>query len=154
MHATFAIKMVDNYTVLFNVKDKEKNDKRNSEATEAINDMLFMVNAKISGYYNKRRGLWPASHSVHLGYSVAKITAPFKVKDECIGCRLCAKNCPSKAIVMKDGQPLWTKKKCTMCFGCVNKCPANAISYGPTTKRHGQYTFEEKIEKEEAECEK
>lgn len=148
MHASFAIKMVDNYTVITNVKNKEKNEKINLEAKDEITDMLFMVHSKVGGYYNKRRGIWPVSHAVHKGYALCRITKPFSVSDECIGCGACAKKCPSKAIVMKDGKPVWNKKSCTMCFSCLHRCPKNAINYGPTTKRNGQYVFEENADKE------
>lgn len=148
MHASFAIKMVDNYTVITNVKNKEKNEKINNEAKEEITDMLFAVHSKVGGYFNKRRGVWPLSHTVHKGYALCRITKPFVVSDECIGCGECAKRCPSKAIVMKDGKPVWNKKTCTICFSCLHRCPKNAISYGPTTKRNGQYVFEENADKE------
>lgn len=149
MHASFAIKMVDNYTVLFSVKNKEKNEKVNNDAKETITDMLFMVNARVGGYYNKKRGIWPVSHVVHKSYKLCRITKPFAVSDECIGCGACAKNCPSKAIVMKEGKPVWVKKNCTMCLSCLHKCPKNAINYGPSTKKNGQYVFEENENKEE-----
>lgn len=149
MHATFAIKMVDNYTPVFYVGNKEKNQKVNDKAEETIKDMLFMVGAKVGGYYNKRRGVWPVSRLVHKSYNIVRLTKPFEVSNSCIGCGKCADNCPTGTIAMKDGKPVWTNRRCTMCLACLHRCPENAISYGFTTKKKGQYVFEDKSEREE-----
>ncbi|MCR4647564.1 MAG: EFR1 family ferrodoxin [Lachnospiraceae bacterium] len=147
LHATFAIKMVDNYTVVFNVKNEEKNAKINDSAEEQLKNVAFLVNNRSGGYYNKHRGLWPVSNVVHKGFNMSRKTSLFKVSQDCIGCGKCAKNCPSGAISMDYGKPIWVKSSCTMCFACLHRCPVNAINYGPTTKRNGQYYFE-KAEKE------
>ena len=46
-------------------------------------------------------------------------------------------------ISMDYGKPVWVNKKCSLCLGCLHRCPVNAISYGPTTKRNGQYLYTE-----------
>ncbi|PKL24214.1 MAG: hypothetical protein CVV47_10720 [Spirochaetae bacterium HGW-Spirochaetae-3] len=46
--------------------------------------------------------------------------------DGCTACGLCARVCPSSAIVMKDGSPSWTTR-CSACNRCINACPAAAI---------------------------
>ncbi|XHH09423.1 MAG: 4Fe-4S binding protein [Candidatus Bathyarchaeia archaeon] len=49
----------------------------------------------------------------------------------CIGCSLCAKNCPSKAIDMieVDGKkrPQYRMDKCIFCNTCVDVCPKKAV---------------------------
>lgn len=149
MNATFGIKMVDNYTVVFNVKNEEKNAAKNQKAEDTISDMLFLVDNKIGGYYNKLRGIWPASPFAHAGYSISRRTVFFKGSKDCIECGKCVNGCPSKAIAIEDGKAVWTKKSCTMCFSCIHHCPVNAISYGPTTKRNGQYVFNNEKTSEE-----
>ncbi len=47
-------------------------------------------------------------------------------KDECIGCESCLSNCPSGAIIMKDGKAEITDA-CTTCGACVESCPVGAI---------------------------
>lgn len=143
LHATFALRMVDNYTLVFNVKNTEKNEKKNSKAEEELADIAFLVYNRSGGYYNRFRGFWPATKIAHATYDLTRNTSPFKVSQDCIGCGLCAKNCPTSAISMEYGKPVWVNKKCSICLGCLHRCPVNAITYGPTTKRNGQYTFKE-----------
>jgi formate hydrogenlyase subunit 6/NADH:ubiquinone oxidoreductase subunit I len=49
----------------------------------------------------------------------------------CIGCSLCSKNCPSKAIEMIDvdgkKRPQYRLDKCIFCYQCVDVCPKKAI---------------------------
>jgi formate hydrogenlyase subunit 6/NADH:ubiquinone oxidoreductase subunit I len=49
----------------------------------------------------------------------------------CVGCGLCSKECPSKAIEMVevDGKkrPQFRLDKCIFCFQCAETCPKKAI---------------------------
>ena len=45
----------------------------------------------------------------------------------CIGCSLCAKNCPSQAIEVNDNLAKIDYEKCIDCKTCVEKCPKKAI---------------------------
>ncbi len=67
---------------------------------------------------------------------VCKALVSFKVeKDKCIGCTLCARNCPVGAISATEekasnGRPVHAidPKKCIKCGVCISKCPKGAIS--------------------------
>lgn len=68
-----------------------------------------------------------------------RLTSRLEVNSSCIGCGLCAKKCPVKAIKMKEKRPVWVKDKCAMCLGCLHRCPKFAIECGSKSKKHGQY---------------
>jgi formate hydrogenlyase subunit 6/NADH:ubiquinone oxidoreductase subunit I len=65
-----------------------------------------------------------------------KIPAGFRGKqifdiNLCIGCGLCSRDCPAKAIEMVevDGKPrpLFHLDRCIFCYQCAESCPRNAI---------------------------
>lgn len=71
---------------------------------------------------------------------IMRKTSHFKVENSCIGCGLCAKNCPVSAIEIRNKKPVWVKDRCVMCLSCLHHCPKFAIQYENRTKKHGQYT--------------
>lgn len=47
--------------------------------------------------------------------------------DKCVGCGICAKNCPTQNIKIADGKAV-ANAQCTMCYRCVSYCPKQAIT--------------------------
>ncbi|MCS7098879.1 MAG: DNA-directed RNA polymerase subunit D [Sulfolobales archaeon] len=47
--------------------------------------------------------------------------------DRCVMCRLCAENCPTKAIDVKDSKIQIDESKCTLCRQCVKVCRTEAV---------------------------
>ena len=50
----------------------------------------------------------------------------FVADNHCNACGLCVKECPVKAIQLKNNRPFWTTK-CESCMHCMNSCPKRAI---------------------------
>ncbi len=95
----------------------------------------------VAGDFMKNKLPYPlAKIGYNIEYDSMRKTKHFSVEDSCIGCGLCAKNCPVSAIKLKDHKPEWIKEQCVMCLSCLHHCPKFAIQYGKNTKKHGQYT--------------
>lgn len=72
------------------------------------------------------------------------IGAGYKATDECIGCGMCANNCPTDNIKMKDGKPNFGNK-CLICARCSFNCPKDCIKIGLLNgwRVHGAYSFKD-----------
>lgn len=56
----------------------------------------------------------------------ALVAAP-RVTERCIGCGSCARSCPQKAIVIRQGRAIVDKRGCIRCYCCHELCPVRAI---------------------------
>lgn len=54
------------------------------------------------------------------------LSKTFIADHTCNSCKVCEKECPVKAISMKNNTPFWTWK-CESCMHCMNVCPQKAI---------------------------
>lgn len=55
----------------------------------------------------------------------------YEIGDECIGCTICAQNCPVGAIAMQPFEKhAIDVAKCVRCGGCKALCPTQAVSVG------------------------
>jgi ferredoxin len=51
----------------------------------------------------------------------------YKITDACVNCGACVPECPTEAIVEKDGKHSVDPSKCVSCGACVSGCPTDAI---------------------------
>ena len=137
--AMYSVKMPDNWTPVFDLTNAEEVAEINRKADEELDGIIRKIKIGTKGDYVNDK-LPKFAEFVYPGFykSLSK-TSHLHVEESCIGCGLCAKNCPVNAIEMKDGNPAWTKKNCAMCLGCLHRCPKFAIQYDDKTRNHGQY---------------
>lgn len=50
-----------------------------------------------------------------------------KIKENCIGCGICEKVCPTASIHVTDGKAVYTPGSCQTCLACAHACPQKAI---------------------------
>ena len=135
----FGVKMVDTWTPLFDVSDKKANKKIEKNFEPQVLEIYEKIERKMVVNLLGKGILTIFAPQAKLLYERLRKTNDFHVNDQCNGCKLCEKKCPSKAIALKDGKPVWIKEKCNACLRCLHLCPQNAISKKNSMK-NGQYT--------------
>ncbi len=139
LSASYGIKTVDNWSVLFDLTDKQYIQQRLQREAEQIQVVLQQVQNRERVFITKHKKSLFLCGGAKYFYNKARKTKHLTVNKDCIGCGLCQQQCPTKAIKMQNGKPVWILPQCTMCFGCLHKCPTFAINYDDKTQNHGQY---------------
>ena len=140
VNACFDIVMPDNWTPMCDVSDAAEIRKMLEAEKPQLAEIITHIRNRDSGNYAKHTTPMFVSKFAHIFYGPSRKTSHLTVESGCIGCGLCAKNCPVQAIEMRSGEPVWIKDQCAMCLGCLHNCPKFAIQYRKNTKKHGQYT--------------
>ncbi len=137
--ASYAIKTVDNWTVKFNVKDEQKIIQTLANEEKQTKEVIKDILSKRTVYISKDKKSIFMCKKARYFYNKARRTKHFDINNSCIGCGLCEKLCPEKAIRLENNSPSFVKDKCSICFACLHSCPKNAISYAKKTQNNGQY---------------
>ncbi len=139
--AKFSVKMPDTWTPIYDLSNKSKVQRINEAAEPQIDRIIRAIQNRACGdFMENKTPLFLAKAFYGLEYDSMRRTSHFSVEDTCIGCGLCARNCPVSAIEIREKRPVWVKDECVMCLRCLHHCPKFAIQYGKRTKQHGQYT--------------
>ena len=135
--AQFSVRMPDTWTPIYDLSDKEKVAETNRKADVKISRISSQIRKKSKGNFDSRK--IPFGDKFCGGYDEMRKTSTLSVSEKCIGCGLCANQCPVDAIEVQNGKPAWVKEKCAICLGCLHRCPQFAIQRGSKTTLHGQY---------------
>jgi NAD-dependent dihydropyrimidine dehydrogenase PreA subunit len=139
LNSTYSIEMPDNYVMMFDVPDKEKQALTLRNAEKQIKTVIDDLKANKKGDFAKHGFIAPLTPIIYKIYGIYRNTKKFYITDACTSCGLCEEICPSKVIQLASGKPEWTDKKCSHCTACINRCPTKALQYGNSTKKRGRY---------------
>lgn len=143
VNAVYSVKMVDTYVPLFKIAGEAEQKKINREADLELEKIKKAIDKRVSGNQNKNTGIFPNTVTFfsYPFYKHRRFTKKFYAEESCIGCGLCEKLCPSEAIKIENGKPVWIKKQCTLCLGCLHRCPKESIQYGKKSRTSGRYFY-------------
>lgn len=118
------IKAVENYNVLLKVNDSEAFHRSFDERLKPIlNDISQRKYNKVVPY----TFINSITYAVFPAHS-KKCALKFTVSDDCTGCGICEKVCPSHNIKLTDGKPVFSNG-CEHCLGCIHACPKKAVNW-------------------------
>lgn len=139
LDALYTVTMPDNYLLMYNLSSEEENARVLDLADAELMVIHDKVLARVEEYHPSTPAQKTMSAMMYPLYRNGRKTEKFWADDSCVGCGLCAKRCPSKAIRMVDGKPSWVKERCIQCLGCINGCDREAIQYGKKTITRNRY---------------
>ena len=121
------IVMADNWLPSFDMNEQRKVDKRVEENLAVILDDLAVHKNMIAEVTNIDR----AAHQQFLD-RMSQMPADawqhlLRVTDECIGCGICEKVCPSSSVHIVKGKAVHIPGNCQTCLACAHACPRKAI---------------------------
>lgn len=139
VRAFYDVKMVENCIFFLKPPIKEAALMSLKRGDSRLKDVMDSIEFNHRKPYRSGPIEWLASSVMYSFYRPTSGTKKFLVEDSCIGCGLCQTICPSQAIDMENGRPVWVKESCVHCAGCIMRCPAQAIQYGKKTKERFRY---------------
>ena len=102
LSAAFSLKMPDNWTPMFDLSDAEKVRRQNEEADKNLAVLIENIKAREKGNRATPKAPYFARIISDKLYLKARRTSNFYVEDTCVGCGLCAKQCPVHAIEIQN----------------------------------------------------
>lgn len=141
LSAAYSICTIDSYIPMFDIPKEKEAATILQKADEQLSQVCASVIIhEINGRMKKHGGMTALmTKLMQRKHKNGSETAPFTVENNCIGCGLCEKVCPTGTLKVQNGKPVWETKSCALCLGCVHRCPQKAIDYGKKTKGKARY---------------
>lgn len=138
--AGYRLLMPENYVIMFKAPSEKQLRRRLNHSATILTRIIADIHESRTNHHPTMlsRIMILPSRAFHAYYQKHRSTKPFAVSDQCIGCGLCAKICPTRSIEMRNAKPEW-HGECLQCLGCLNRCPTAAIDYGRKTQKRGRY---------------
>ena len=145
LDAFFSFQMPETYVNLpgFKLDTPENAELKINGTKENLKEAVRLISQRAKGNFDKLKGgssFLKSNILKPLFYGLLITDRKFRVSDSCIGCGICAKNCPLQNITMQNDHPKWNGH-CTNCMSCYHRCPKNAINFGKASLGKGQYYF-------------
>jgi len=141
LSAGFYLRMVSNFTPMFDAPPREEQERRFAEAESRLGEIAEIIAAGQKHIEkNSRLKNWLFSTVIH-SFFAARIPGAdkkFRIDEKCTGCGTCFRVCPVENIGLRDGKPFW-RHHCELCLGCLHWCPQGAIQYGKKTAGRTRY---------------
>ncbi len=136
--------MPPNYIVLFNLPTEERIVEILKSALVSVKEIAKII--KDNDFLLKQDHTFLShlkSGAINSGFGrYMQSSRSFKISESCTGCGICAENCATNNIEIKDGRPTFADK-CINCFSCVHRCPQKAINVNAKTEQRGRYVCPE-----------
>lgn len=145
LDAFFSFQMPETYINLpgFKLDTPENAQRKITAAKTQLEETVKLIQQRAQGNFDQLKGgssFLKSNILKPLFYGLLITDRKFTVSDQCIGCGICAKNCPLQNITMQNDRPKWNGH-CTNCMSCYHRCPKNAINFGKASVGKGQYFF-------------
>ena len=119
--------MADNWLSSFDMEEQSRMDKNAEGQMEVIlrdlNDRRKMISEVTESDRTAHRQFLEniSGSPVDLWQHLIRIT------ENCVGCGICEKVCPSGSIRLEEGKAVHIPGNCQTCLACVHACPQKAI---------------------------
>jgi len=129
LNAGFGVPMPSNYIPFGGAESHEKQNRKFLIAADKINKIAEIIKKRPENYLYKKTCILCSITNIFYKIFMKqceKDVKKFYVNDNCGGCGICAKVCPTQNIKMVDKRPTWGNN-CEQCMACLQWCPLVAL---------------------------